>query len=183
MTRKERAQAALPKTQAASPKTQAALPKTEAALLQASVDAYFASRGWQALPFQRETWRAIAQGQSGLVHAPTGTGKTQALWLGACMHSLSLSATCESTAPRQGPSLLWLTPMRALASDTLAALREPFADTVWASRFDVGLRTGDTSSAERQRQARRWPFALVTTPESLCLMLSRADAFQVLGGL
>lgn len=183
MTRKERAQAALPKTQAASPKTQAALPKTEAALLRASVDAYFASRGWQALPFQRETWRAIAQGQSGLVHAPTGTGKTQALWLGACMHSLSLSATCESTAPRQGPSLLWLTPMRALASDTLAALREPFADTVWASRFDVGLRTGDTSSAERQRQARRWPFALVTTPESLCLMLSRADAFQVLGGL
>ena len=149
--------------------------------LKACVDHYFASRGWKPLAFQRETWRAIAQGQSGLVHAPTGMGKTQALWLGACMQSLRLHKRSQAASQLNGPTLLWITPMRALASDSLSALREPFVDTLWAQRFDVGMRTGDSTSAERQRQARRWPFALITTPESLHLMLSRADATSVMG--
>ena len=162
--------------------------RSEAADVKRAVESFFSARGWRALPFQRQTWRAIAQGRSGLVHAPTGMGKTQALWLGACMHWEGLCGkgrigAGETTRSRHGPVLLWITPMRALASDTLAALCEPFAGTPWAGRFDAGLRTGDTSGAERKRQERRWPFALITTPESLSLLLSRADAAKVLGGV
>jgi len=156
------------------------------AALRDSIKDYFALRGWTPLAFQRETWRAIAQGKSGLVHAPTGMGKTQAIWLGACMHWQAHFANRQAALQGlslQGPALLWITPMRALASDSLAALREPFAQTPWADRFTVAMRTGDTPSAERKRQERRWPFALITTPESLCLMLSRTDALQTLGNV
>ena len=78
--------------------------------------------------------------------------------------------------PRSAPPLrvLWITPMRALAADTTRALGEPLQDM--APHWTLGLRTGDTASAERARQDRRLPTALVTTPESLSLLLTRADA-------
>jgi len=136
------------------------------------VEAYFERRNWQVLGFQRETWEAIEEGLSGLVHAPTGAGKTQAVWLGACRRW----AGCAGVGPR----ILWITPMRALASDAAQALSEAFAGSVWETRLSVGVRSGDTSSAERTRQQKRWPFALVTTPESLSLLLARADAEPML---
>jgi ATP-dependent helicase Lhr and Lhr-like helicase len=73
-----------------------------------------------------------------------------------------------------GLRLLWLTPMRALAADTARALAEPLADL--GLDWTVAVRTGDTESGERARQAKRLPEVLVTTPESLSLMLSRADS-------
>jgi len=136
------------------------------------VEAYFERRNWQVLGFQRETWEAIEEGLSGLVHAPTGAGKTQAVWLGACRRW----AGCAGVGPR----ILWITPMRALASDAAQALSEAFAGSAWETRLSVGVRSGDTSSAERTRQQKRWPFALVTTPESLSLLLARADAEPML---
>ena len=77
--------------------------------------------------------------------------------------------------------VLWLTPMRALAADTTRALTLPL--TSLAPAWTVGLRTGDTPSAERARQDRRWPSALVTTPESLSLMLTRERAREELAGV
>ncbi|MCO6710977.1 hypothetical protein KQH19_30500, partial [Streptomyces sp. CHA3] len=68
-------------------------------------------------------------------------------------------------------TVLWLTPMRALAADTLRALERPVLDE--ELEWTLGLRTGDTGSSERARQNRRLPTALVTTPESLSLLLSR----------
>jgi ATP-dependent Lhr-like helicase len=137
---------------------------------------WFKARGWRPFPFQREVWRAAAAGESGLVHASTGTGKTYAAWFAALRRALR-------TAPPAGASLraLWITPMRALAADTARALAAPLAET--APGWEVGLRTGDTSSAQRQRQSRRLPPALVTTPESLSLMLSRPGAPTELAGL
>ncbi|MEO5670576.1 MAG: ligase-associated DNA damage response DEXH box helicase [Ramlibacter sp.] len=76
-------------------------------------------------------------------------------------------------ASAQPLRLIWLTPMRALASDTTRALAEPL--TALAPGWTLGQRTGDTSSAERARQDRRFPTVLVTTPESLTLMLTRED--------
>jgi ATP-dependent helicase Lhr and Lhr-like helicase len=76
---------------------------------------------------------------------------------------------------------LWLTPMRALASDTTRALTEPLRDL--APGWSIGQRTGDTSSAERARQDRRFPTVLVTTPESLSLMLTRENAREELAGI
>jgi ATP-dependent helicase Lhr and Lhr-like helicase len=144
---------------------------------EARLEAWFAARGWQPFAFQREVWRAVAAGGSGLLHATTGAGKTYAVWLAAVAAALD-----ARTAPdwrSNGLKVLWITPMRALASDTTHALTEPLAQI--GLDWTVGQRTGDTGSAERARQERRLPDALVTTPESLSLMLSRADSPEALG--
>jgi len=137
----------------------------------ADARAWFAARGWKPFAFQREVWRAMAAGRSGLLHATTGSGKTYAVWLGAVQRGLGVKAP-KSGAPPLG--IVWLTPMRALAADTTRALQLPLPDL--APAWTVGQRTGDTASAERARQDRRLPTALVTTPESLTLMLTRESA-------
>lgn len=139
--------------------------------------AWFAGRGYTPFDFQREVWAAMAAGRSGLLHANTGSGKTFAVWLGALM---------AAPAPLDGrgaPPLqvLWLTPMRALSADTLKALAEPL--DALAPRWTLGVRTGDTPAAERSRQDRRLPTGLVTTPESLSVLLSREAAAQALGSV
>ncbi|MCW7541518.1 ligase-associated DNA damage response DEXH box helicase [Aquabacterium sp. A7-Y] len=139
---------------------------------------WFQNQGWQAFDFQREVWAAMRDGRSGLLHATTGAGKTYAVWMGALMRSLAGTAPARAAVPLQ---VLWITPMRALAADTVRALQRPLADL--APAWSVGLRTGDTQSAERARQERRWPMALVTTPESLSLMLTREHAREELAGV
>jgi ATP-dependent helicase Lhr and Lhr-like helicase len=134
-------------------------------------------RGWRPFDFQREVWAAIAQGRSGMLHATTGSGKTYAVWLGI-LEQLLARYPAQSAQPLRA---LWLTPMRALASDTTRALTEPLRDL--APGWSIGQRTGDTSSAERARQDRRFPTVLVTTPESLTLMLTREHAREELGGI
>ncbi|MCW2292240.1 ATP-dependent Lhr-like helicase [Pseudomonas sp. BIGb0408] len=135
--------------------------------------------GWKAFYFQKEVWQAVAEGHSGLLHASTGAGKTYAVWLAALNRfagkSVPKKALSGKRAPPAAPlTVLWITPMRALAADTQRALQAPLdgLEIPWT----LGMRTGDTGSAERQRQARRLPTALVTTPESLTLLLTGADA-------
>jgi ATP-dependent Lhr-like helicase len=128
------------------------------------------TKGWKAFPFQKTVWKEMKQGHSGLLHATTGAGKTLAVWLGAIQ-----ALADDKEAPL---TVLWITPMRALSHDTLLALQD--AATTLAPNWTLAARTGDTSSGERASQQRRWPTALVTTPESLSLMLSRADAPDVL---
>ena len=137
----------------------------------AGAEAWFAARGWQPFEFQRQVWAAMAAGDSGLLHATTGSGKTYAVWMGALARA----------QPRPGLQVLWLTPMRALAADTTRALQLPLPDL--APGWSVGQRTGDTPAAERARQDRRYPAALVTTPESLSLMLTRENARAELAGV
>ena len=141
-----------------------------AALLQ--VEAWFAQRGWTVFPFQRAVWRAALAGQSGLLHASTGSGKTYAVWFGALLRAAAVQR--GKTKPKAGLRVLWITPMRALAADTLRALRDSGAELAPAWRIDA--RTGDTTSAQRARQAKSLPEVLITTPESLTLSLSKADA-------
>ena len=146
----------------------------------AAAKAWFAARGWKPFPFQREVWVAMAAGHSGLLHATTGSGKTYAVGLGALLRAAALKVPRQGTqAPRLG--VLWLTPMRALASDTVRALQAPLTDL--AANWTLGMRTGDTPSAERARQDRRFPTVLVTTPESLSVMLSRENAHDELAGV
>ena len=127
-----------------------------------------AALGYTPLPFQREVWQALAEGRSGLLHAGTGTGKTYAVWGGA-LAGLTVGG---------GLQVLWVTPMRALAQDTRQAL-ERLATPVRPG-LRVECRTGDTSSSVKSRQDRQPPEVLVTTPESLCVMLSRAEALAQL---
>ncbi|MET0311695.1 MAG: DEAD/DEAH box helicase, partial [Burkholderiaceae bacterium] len=139
--------------------------------------AWIAGKGWQAFPFQDETARAILEGRSGMLHATTGSGKTYAVWLGILEALLRDHPPRASTA--EPLSVLWITPMRALAADTARALVQPLKDL--APSWTLGLRTGDTPSGERAKQERRMPTALVTTPESLSLMLTRENVREELG--
>jgi ATP-dependent helicase Lhr and Lhr-like helicase len=167
--------------------------------------AWLDARGWRAFRFQAEVWQAIAQGRGGLLHATTGAGKTYAVWLGLLLRfavkktasarnpssaSKAVStveappggkATSRRKPPAPPLTVLWITPMRALAADSLRALQQPLADL--APGWTLGMRTGDTTSTERARQNTRWPTALLTTPESLSLMLSRAHAADELASV
>jgi ATP-dependent Lhr-like helicase len=152
----------------------------------ARVEAWFAARGWSPFAFQREVWDAYLAGESGLIHAGTGTGKTYAVWMAPLLEWLATHPPDLRSRPLRraaAPPLraLWLTPLRALAADTEAALRAPLA----ALRIPWTLerRTGDTSASVRDRQREKLPTALVTTPESLSLLLSRPDARDLFADL
>lgn len=147
---------------------------------------WFSSHGWKAFDFQREVWRAYLDGESGLIHAATGTGKTLAAWWGPLLEYLAdaaapspaLKRTRRAAAPLR---VLWITPLRALAGDTANALKQPVVDLDLA--WTVETRTGDTTPGVRSRQSRQLPTALITTPESLSLLLAREDASSQFTGL
>jgi len=140
------------------------------------VQDWFGARGWKVFPFQKAVWKAALAGQSGLLHANTGAGKTYAVWFAAL-----LRGALAGQRKASGLRVLWITPMRALAADTQRALEESSA--VLAPAWRIGARTGDTGSAERARQSRAMPTALITTPESLSLLLSHAGAREQFGAL
>src|SRR5260370_19491054 len=96
--------------------------------MQAVLD-WIAARGWTPFQFQRDVWQAYLAGESGLIHAATGTGKTYAAWIGPVLEWLRDYP--GRAAPKAGaPPLrvLWITPLRALAADTEAALPTPVED-------------------------------------------------------
>ena len=149
---------------------------------------WFERRSWTPFAFQKSVWAATARGESGLLHATTGAGKTYAVWFAALNRfarptpALAATGKPRSRKPAAAPlSVLWITPMRALAADTAKALEAPLAEL--GIPWTVGLRTGDTGGAERARQARRLPSALITTPESLTLLLTREDAREAFASL
>ncbi|HET7461981.1 MAG TPA: ligase-associated DNA damage response DEXH box helicase [Longimicrobium sp.] len=145
----------------------------------APAEAWFRARGWEPFAFQREVWEAYLAGESGLIHAATGTGKTYAAWLGPLLEWLAEPGPDIRPAPPL--RVLWITPLRALAADTEAALG--LAMREMRVRWTLESRTGDTSAAVRSRQRTRLPTALITTPESLSLLISRDDAAQLFGDL
>ncbi|MCU0315558.1 MAG: ligase-associated DNA damage response DEXH box helicase [Fimbriimonadaceae bacterium] len=132
---------------------------------------FFERRGWEPLPFQREVWKAMAEGKSGLVHSSTGTGKTLSVWLGF----LALEPKGE------GLKAVWLTPLRSLAGDTQKALHQACMEMGLDWRIE--LRTGDTSSYAKQKQVKSAPDCLITTPESLTLLLASKNSFRFFQGL
>ncbi|WP_426156008.1 ligase-associated DNA damage response DEXH box helicase [Pseudomonas sp. TSRC2-2] len=146
---------------------------------------WFSARAWKPFAFQKQVWAAVKNGESGLLHASTGAGKTYAVWFAALNRFARLQppvATPRKRKPTAEPlTVLWITPMRALAADTARALQTPVDDL--QIPWTIGLRTGDTSSSERARQGRRLPTTLITTPESLTLLLARADARTALSTL
>lgn len=139
---------------------------------EADIQRWFAGRGWTVAGFQRDVWAAYARGESGLVHAPTGAGKTLAAWGGP------LLAADSADEPIR---VLWITPLRALAADTAVNLQQ--TATALTVPWRVECRTGDTGSGARARQRQRLPQALVTTPESASLLLSYADLIPQWRGL
>ncbi len=143
---------------------------------------WFARRGWEPFAFQQDIWRAYLNGESGLIHAATGTGKTYAAWFGPLLQWLAQHPD-PNRQPAQAPPLrvLWITPLRALAADTEQSLRAPLTEL--GMPWSVERRTGDSSSHTKSRQLKKPPTALITTPESLSLLLSQPDAHAFFVGL
>ncbi len=128
---------------------------------------WFDAQGWKAQPFQQQCWKAYAEGKNGMLHAPTGSGKTYALWGGIVAHTL------QQKVPVKGLNALWITPLRALAVEIQQATQR-MNDALLPDQ-KIGLRTGDTPQSERAKQKRNPPFGLVTTPESLHVLMSTKD--------
>jgi ATP-dependent Lhr-like helicase len=146
-----------------------------------ALDAFSAqTRKWfesvfaEPTPAQDAAWQAISAGQSSLVVAPTGSGKTLAAFLWA------LDRCASQVATEPGTQVLYVSPLKALAVDVERNLRAPLAGITNAYQVQgqtapditVAIRTGDTPPSERQRQLRHPGTILITTPESLYLMLT-----------
>jgi len=125
---------------------------------------WFASRQWEVFPFQEQTWRAFLDGKSGIVNAPTGSGKTYALFFG------SLFTSYNEKQAVKGPRIIWVSPIRALTKEIKISTERALEALGIDWRVDV--RSGDTSSAQRKRQFQNPPEVLITTPESLHVILA-----------
>jgi ATP-dependent Lhr-like helicase len=130
---------------------------------------WFESRGWKPFPFQTQTWTAFLQGKHGLLNAPTGSGKTYALWLPVVLDYIKKNPNYK-TKRTPGLKAIWITPLRALSVEIKQAAERVANDL--GTGLTVGIRTGDTTAAERTKQKKSMPDLLVTTPESLQLMLA-----------
>jgi ATP-dependent Lhr-like helicase len=129
-------------------------------------------------PAQAKAWPAIAKGEHVLLSAPTGSGKTLAAFLWALDR---LSAAAAKGEPR-GTRVVYVSPLKALAYDIERNLRAPLRGIGAAEEVRVGIRTGDTPQRERAAMVRRPPDILVTTPESLYLILT-SEARKMLTGV
>ena len=152
-----------------------------------------ATRAWFSGVFvaptqaQAQAWTAIGKGDDTLVIAPTGSGKTLAAFLWALDR---LAAAPPSTDPKRRCRVLYISPLKALATDIERNLRAPLAGIRHAARrldlaepdIQVAVRTGDTAADERRKLASRPPDVLITTPESLFLLLT-SKARETLRGV
>ena len=136
---------------------------------------WFRIKGWTPQAFQEQTWHAHLSGASGLIQVPTGSGKTYAAVMAPIAQILAQS---EAKASIQ---LLYVTPLRALSRDLALALEEPIETMGWPLR--VGIRNGDTSTNDRAKQLKTPPQILITTPESLCVLLAGKHAQRLFGAL
>jgi len=136
---------------------------------------WFAARGWTPHRHQLDMLAAARDGDSALLIAPTGGGKTLAGFLP------SLVELIDTDPPADGLHTLYISPLKALAVDIHRNLELPIAEMALPIRAET--RTGDTPQSKRQRQRRQPPQMLMTTPESLALLLSYEDAGQIFSGL
>lgn len=126
--------------------------------------------GWNPFPFQEEAWYAYLEGYSGLINAPTGSGKTYSLLIACLLEFIKEHPDYKAHHPK-GIQVIWITPIRALSKEIFLAAQR--ALTGMEIPWQVGVRSGDTSLQERQKQKAAPPQLLITTPESLHLLLAQ----------
>ncbi len=148
-------------------------------LVPPEIAAWFAARDWRVRRHQAEMLGASLAGQHALLVADTGAGKTLAGFLP------TLAAFCPSVlqgaAPPEGLHTLYVSPLKALAHDVQRNLLTPVAEMGLAIRIET--RSGDTPSDRKKRQRTRPPHVLLTTPESLSLLLSYPESMELFAGL
>jgi len=130
---------------------------------------WFRARGWEPFPFQEETAEHYLTGKSGLLNAPTGSGKTYALFLPVLIEWLNANPNFQ-TKDNNGLQLIWITPLRALSKDIQKAMQLVCDELSIPWRIES--RTGDTNQKTRAAQKKKMPEVLITTPESLHLLIA-----------
>ena len=136
-------------------------------------------------PPQRAGWKHIGAGEDTLIAAPTGSGKTLAAFMSA-LNDLVEQTTRD--ALDEGTQVIYVSPLKALGNDIDKNLRRPLAEMQALAGEDgsrlghirVGLRTGDTPARERRLQLKRPPHILITTPESLYILLTAEGSRTIL---
>jgi ATP-dependent helicase Lhr and Lhr-like helicase len=144
-----------------------------------TISTWLANQNRKPFSFQEQTWQHIINGESGLVNAPTGFGKTYSVFLAALIQFINNNPTNFTSKKNNGLQLLWVTPLRALAKDIERAMNEVIDEL--GMQWKVASRNGDTSTADRAKQKRNLPEVLIITPESLHLFLAQknyADTFN-----
>ena len=138
------------------------------------INDFFKKNNWEPLPHQIESWNSYFRGENGFIQLPTGCGKTYAAFMGPI---LKLK---EKNVP-DGINILVITPLKALSSDLEKSLSEVtnFID----KRIKVGIRNGDTSSYEKKKQILNPPNILITTPETLSLLLANKNSKKLFNNL
>lgn len=139
---------------------------------------WFENQGWKPFPFQTQAWTAFLQGKNGLLNAPTGSGKTYALWLPIVLNYIKNNPDYK-TKHKPGLKAIWITPLRSLSVEIKQAAERVVNDL--ETQMTVGIRSGDTSASERVKQKGKMPDLLVTTPESLQLLLATKGYDKIFG--
>jgi ATP-dependent Lhr-like helicase len=136
------------------------------------IQQWYKQKNWHQFSFQKEMERVYLAGNSGLLNAPTGSGKTFALFLPFLADFINKHSDYK-TRQNNGLQMLWITPLRALTNDIRKAMQEVCDDL--DIPWKIATRTGDTPAAEKAALKRKLPEVLLTTPESLHLMLAQKD--------
>jgi ATP-dependent Lhr-like helicase len=134
---------------------------------------WYEQKNWEQFAFQREMESAYLDGFSGLLNAPTGSGKTFALFLPFLADFINKHPDTYTSQTNNGLLMLWITPLRALTNDIKKAMQEVCDELGLPWR--IMTRTGDTSAVDKAALKRKLPEVLLTTPESLHLMLAQKE--------
>ncbi|GAB3421583.1 ligase-associated DNA damage response DEXH box helicase [Niabella aquatica] len=129
---------------------------------------WFQSLGNSPFAFQQESWQKFHEEYSGLVIAPTGFGKTFSVFFSVIIHYLNYPGEYG-----EGLKLIWITPLRSLAKDLGRAMSGALEQI--GLDWEVGVRNGDTTTKERQKQTKKMPDVLIITPESLHLLFAQKN--------
>ncbi|MFN1835850.1 ligase-associated DNA damage response DEXH box helicase [Balneola sp. MJW-20] len=135
------------------------------------INEWFEKKNWTVFDFQLETWNAFLEGKNGLLNAPTGSGKTLALFLPNLIRFIDKYPDDFREKEDLGLQLLWITPLRALAKDLEKNLNQALKEL--EIPWKVERRTGDVSQSVKQRQNKRMPEVLITTPESMHVLFAK----------
>ncbi len=135
---------------------------------------FFKKNNWQPLDFQIEAWDSYSRGESGIIQVPTGCGKTYAALMGPLLKLKEQNFS-------KGINILLVTPLKALSRDLKKSIIN--AIQFFDANISIGIRNGDTSNYEKRKQIIKPPNILITTPESLTLLIANKEANKIFTNL
>jgi len=138
------------------------------------IEKFFKKKNWEPQNFQIEAWESFIRGESGIIQVPTGCGKTYAALMGPLLKLKDLNFS-------GGINILFITPLKALSRDLEKSIIN--AIQFFNPKITVGIRNGDTSNYEKRKQIIKPPNILITTPESLTLLIANKESKKLFSNL